>query len=177
MSDEGELHFTLGNAIIRNKFEGWIFIHQQKYLLFKLIEYNMLDYKSISIPMESGIRLSKEDSFISQEDQHLYSQIVGNLMHAIVNTRPDCAYTINSLAQYLNTPTETHVQTLKRTLQYVKGTLPYGICYKRSSQGALLHEYSNANWAGCKNPTMLSLGAAKNNNLLLFLPPNQSIWH
>lgn len=46
----------------------------------------MLDYKSISTSMESGIRLSKEDSFVSHKDQHLYSQIVGSLMHAIVNT-------------------------------------------------------------------------------------------
>ena len=151
MSDEGELHFTLGNAIIRNKSEGWTFIHQQKYLISKLTEYNMLDSKSISTPMESGIRLSKEDSFVSQEDQHLYSQIVGSLMHAIVNTRPDCAYTISSLAQHLSTPAETHIQTLKRTLRYVKGTLPYGICYKRSSQGAILHGYSDADWAGCKD--------------------------
>ena len=151
MSDEGELHFTLGNAIIRNKSEGWTFIHQQKYLISKLTEYNMLDYKSISTPMESGIRLSKEDSFVSQEDQHLYSQIVGSLMHAIVNTRPDCTYTISSLAQYLNTPANTHIQTLKRTLRYVKGTLPCGICYKRSSQGAILHGYSDADWAGYKD--------------------------
>ena len=66
-------------------------------------------------------------------------------MNAIANTRPECAYTISSLAQHLSTPAETHIQTLKRTLQdTVKSTLPYGICYKRSSQGAILHGYSDA---------------------------------
>ncbi|KAG0600943.1 hypothetical protein M758_11G072600, partial [Ceratodon purpureus] len=151
MSDEGELHFTLGNAILRNRSEGWTFIHQQKYLTSKLEEFNMLNSKSISTPMQSGLPISKEDSSISQEDQHLYSQIVGSLMHAIVNTRPDCAYTISTLAQYLSTPGESHVQTLKRTLRYIKGTLPYGICYKQSPQGAILHGYSDADWAGCKD--------------------------
>ena len=151
MSDEGELHFTLGNAIIRNRDEGWIIIHQQKYLISKLEEYNMLDCNPVSTPMQAGIRLSKDDSTPSPQDQHLYSQIVGSLMHAIVNTRPDCAYTISSLAQYLTNPTEYHIQTLKRTLRYIKGTLPYGICYQRSSKGDILHGYSDADWAGCKD--------------------------
>ena len=52
MSDEGELHFTLGNAIIRNRSEGWTFIHQQNYPISKLTEYNMSDCKSISTPRE-----------------------------------------------------------------------------------------------------------------------------
>jgi len=47
-------------------------------------------------PMQSRIHICKEGSILSQQYQHLYSQIVGSLMHAIVNTQPDCAYTINS---------------------------------------------------------------------------------
>lgn len=35
MSDEGELHFTLGNAIIRNKSEGWTFYSSAKISYFQ----------------------------------------------------------------------------------------------------------------------------------------------
>ena len=111
----------------------------------------MIDCNSISTLMQSEIHLSKEGSLLSPEDQHLYSQIVGSLMYAIVNTQPDCAYTISSLAQYLSTPTTSHIQTFKRTLRYVKGTLPYGICYTRSPQDAVLHGYSDADWVGYKD--------------------------
>jgi len=62
MTDEGELHYTLGNTIIRNRQEGWIMIHQQKYLLNKLLEFNMLNCNPISTPMQPGLRLSKEDT-------------------------------------------------------------------------------------------------------------------
>lgn len=72
-------------------------------------------------------------------------------MHAIVNTRPDCAYAISSLAQYLSTPADSHIYTLKRILRYVKGTLSFGIRYQKSPQGEILHGYSNAHWAGCKD--------------------------
>jgi len=70
--------------------------------------------------------------------------VVGSLMHAIVNTRPGCAYAINSLAQYLSNPSMTHVQALKRTLRYIKGTLSFGIKYQKSAQGDVLHGYSDA---------------------------------
>jgi len=91
--------------------------------------------------MQSELCLSKEDSQLSQEYQHLYPQIVGSLMHDIVNLRYDCAYTTSSLPQYLSTPAESHVQTLQHTLRYIKGTLPYRICYTKSPQGHFLHDY------------------------------------
>lgn len=68
-----------------------------------------------------------------------------------MNTRPDCAYTVNTLAQYLSTLVDSYIQTLKRTLRYIKGTLPCGICYKKSPQGHILHGYSHADWARCKD--------------------------
>lgn len=151
MLDEGDLHYTLGNAILRNRSEGWTIIHQQKYLTSKLKEYKMLDCDPINTPMQSGIHLYKEEFSLSQQDQHLYSQIVGRLMHATVNTKPDCVYTTSTLAQYLSAPSELHIQTLKRTLKYIKGSLPYGICYKKSPQGDVLHRYSNTDWVGCKD--------------------------
>lgn len=75
MSDEGEVHFTLGNAIVHNRVEGWTMIHKQKYLISKLKEYNMLDCKPITTPMQARIRLSKKDSTPSQQNQQLYPQI------------------------------------------------------------------------------------------------------
>lgn len=76
MSDEGDLRYTLGNAIIRNRIEGWTIIHEQEYLTSKLQQYNMLNCNSVSLPMQSRTHLSKEDLLSSKENQHLYSQIV-----------------------------------------------------------------------------------------------------
>lgn len=156
MSDEGEIHYTIGNAIIRNRQEGWLILHQQNYLTSKLQEFNMLNCNPLSTPMQSGVRLSKEDYPNTEETweitrQYPYSQIVGSLMHACVNSRPDCAYPVNSLAQYLTNPGPTHIQTLKRTMRYIKGTLSLGIKYQQSTNGNILHGYSDADWAGDKD--------------------------
>ena len=125
MSDEGEIHYILGNAIIRNRTQGWIILHQQKYLTNKLQEFNMLNCNPLSTPMQSGIRLSKDTNLPGSEEPYPNSQVVGSLMHAIVNSRPDCAYAVSSLAQYLSNPNISHIQTLKRTLRYIKGTLSF----------------------------------------------------
>lgn len=41
-----------------------------------------------------------------------------------------------------------HIQTLKRTMRYIKGTLTLGIRYQQSTNGNVLYGYSNADWAG-----------------------------
>lgn len=135
MTDDGELHYTLGNAIIRNRQERWLIIHQQQYIKSKLILYNMLNCNPLPTPMSPGIRLSKDTPDDEPDVETLspfpYSQMIGNLIHSTVNTRPDCAYTINSLAQYLSQPKKSHYQTLKRTMRYLKGNSSYGIKYQK----------------------------------------------
>ena len=70
------------------------------------------------------MRLSKEDYPLeSQISNSPYFHAVGSLMHAIVNSRPNLAYYVTSLAQYLSNLGEAHKQALKRTLRYIKGTL------------------------------------------------------
>lgn len=69
-------------------------------------------------------------------------------MHAQVNSRPDCAYTINGLTQYLCKQDIAHVQTLKRTMRYIKGTLLFGIKYQKLPYVNIRHGFSHADWAG-----------------------------
>lgn len=155
MTDDGELHYTLGNAIIRNRQEGCLIMHQEKYLLSKLKEYNMLTCNSLPTPMSPGLRLSKynpdDNHDVAMPNPFSYSQIVGSLIHATVNTRPDCAYTVGSLAQYLSDPKYSHFQTLKRVLRYLKGTSSYGIKYQRQTKAHDLQGFSDADWAGDKD--------------------------
>lgn len=60
MTDEGEIHYILENATLRNRLEAWSILHQQKYFTSKLEEYNMLNCNHSSTPMPSCLRLSKD---------------------------------------------------------------------------------------------------------------------
>jgi len=83
-------------------------------------------------------------------DIYPHSKIVGNLMHSIVNYQLDCAYVVNNLAQYFSNPGDTHIQALKHTMQYIKGTL-YCIKYHKYDFGQILHGFFYAVWVGDKN--------------------------
>ena len=193
MIDEGEINYILGNSIIRNRHEGWTILHQQKYLLDKFAEYHMSNCNSIRTPMQCGIKLSKDDSPSTTEERDLvssysYSQLVGSLMHAQVNSQPDCAYIINSLAQYLSNPGIIHVQTLKRTMCYIKVTLSYGIKYQKLPNGDILHGFLML--IGLEIKILVGQlqvivfywlvelfhGVAKSNKVLLYHQLNQNIW-
>jgi hypothetical protein len=113
--------------------------------------------------MPSGIWLIKEDCPITPEEQNLiqtypYSNIIGSLIYAIINSKPDCAYAVCSLAQYLSNPSNTHIQTLKRTLRYIKETFLFGIKYQKQDNGEILHGFSGADWAGDKDTRRSTFG-------------------
>jgi hypothetical protein len=104
MSDEGELHYTIGNDIIKNRTKRWIILHQTKYFTSKLEEFGMFKSNLINTPLLASVHLSKDDSPITKEKlvathDSPYSRVDGSLMHAIVNNRPNCSFVVNSLAQ------------------------------------------------------------------------------
>ncbi|XP_058192154.1 secreted RxLR effector protein 161-like [Rhododendron vialii] len=62
-------------------------------------------------------------------------------------TRPDIAYAVHLVSQFLSSPRTTHYDAVLRILRYVKGTLFYGLHYAAHSS-LELRAYSDADWAG-----------------------------
>ena len=61
-------------------------------------------------------------------------------------TRPDIAFAVNKVCQFMHSPTKDHLQAVKRILRYLKCTIHHGLLLQRSSSFAL-HAFSNADWA------------------------------
>jgi hypothetical protein len=77
----------------------------------------------------SGCKLTKnEDGKAS--DAKWYKQIVGSLMYMLA-TRPDLAYSVCLVARFMERPTKVHVAAVKRIMRYLKGSIGYGILYKK----------------------------------------------
>jgi hypothetical protein len=107
-------------------------------------------------PMESRINFSKNDYLESPIDKtqmssYPYSQPMGSLMHAIINSQPNCSFIISNLAQYMSNIGISHWQGIKQVLWYIKGTINTCIQYQRHDDGHILHEFSNADWVGDKD--------------------------
>ena len=71
--------------------------------------------------------------------------IIGSLMYAMNNTRPDIACAIGILSRFTSNPSFEHWRELSRVLRYLKYTMNYGLHYHCTS--SVLECYSDANWA------------------------------
>jgi hypothetical protein len=88
----------------------------------------------------------------------LYCQIVGKLMYAMVETRPDLVYTLSILGRFTAALDTYYIALAKRTLAYVKTTINYRLHYKRESGSITptLMDYVDSDYANsddCKSTT------------------------
>ncbi|XP_059075101.1 secreted RxLR effector protein 161-like [Cryptomeria japonica] len=114
----------------------------------------MQDCKAVSTPFQQNVKLSS-DSDATDFNGTVYRQMVGSLNY-LTTTRPDIAYSINILTQFMAKPLESHWKAAKRVLRYLQGTIDFGIVYT-NHLNVELTGYSNSDWAGdpddCKSTT------------------------
>ena len=142
--DLGPLSYFLGLEATTTS-EG-LFISQLKYARDILTRAQLLDSKPVNTPMVVSQHLSADGPLFS--DPTLYRSLVGALQYLTI-TRPDIAHAVNSVSQFLHSPTEDHFLAVKRILRYVKGTLHFGLTFHPSAAPGALVAYSDADWAGC----------------------------
>jgi hypothetical protein len=70
-------------------------------------------------------------------------------MYAALGTRPDIAYAVTALSQYLQNPGWTHWEEVKRVLRYLKGTKNYELKFGRNTEG--LEGFVDANWGNSED--------------------------
>ena len=143
MKELGELKHFLGLEVERTK-EG-LFLGQQKYAKDLLQRYGMLDCKPISTPMDPNVRL-QEDEGNDLEDMTMYRQLVGSLIYLTL-TRPDISYPVGVVSRYMSKPKKPHLDAVKHILRYVKGTINFGIMYKKTIDCQVMG-YCDADYAG-----------------------------
>ncbi|KAM1900185.1 hypothetical protein ACFX14_029161 [Malus domestica] len=142
MKDLGPLHYFLGMEIQRTPTA--MYLTQSKYILDLLKKTNMCDAKPLTTPATTGRKLSLfEGEPLS--DGTLFRSIVGALQYLLF-TRPDIAFAVNQVCQYMHSPTTTHWTAVKRILRYLKATPDHGIVYKPSS--LTLTAFADADYAG-----------------------------
>lgn len=127
LKDLGELDFFLGIQV-NNTCEG-LLLTQTKYIRDLLKKTKMLTAKDITTPMISSQHLSKHDA-CPLEDPYLYRSTVGALQYVTV-TRPELAFSVNKVCQFMQSPTDVHWRAVKRILRYLRGTMKFGLHLRR----------------------------------------------
>ncbi|KAJ4718927.1 Retrovirus-related Pol polyprotein from transposon TNT 1-94 [Melia azedarach] len=100
---------------------------------------------SYNTPMNSSQKLSKYEGSLFAEPS-LYRSLIAGLQY-ITLTRPDIAFAVNKLSQFLASPTLSHWQACKHFLRYLQATSDLGLQFVSSNRHKLT-AFCDANW-GC----------------------------
>lgn len=127
IKDLGLLHYFLGIQITRAATS--LFLSQTKYIKDLLVKSKMFEEKSYDTPCLPYHRLFKEDGE-PYSNTKLYRSIVGALQY-LTFTRPDIAFSVHQVCHFMQNLMVSHFTIVKHILQYLKGTIQFGISYTR----------------------------------------------
>ena len=152
IKDLSKLRYFLRTEVTRSDKE--IFISQKKYILDLLEETGMLGCKPADSPIEANHRLQAEvgDSI----DLERYQRLVGRLIY-LSHTRPDIAYAVSLVSQYMHDPRESHLEAVFRILRYLKSASGKGLLFSKAWP-PIKKTFTDADWIGSLNDRRLTFG-------------------
>ena len=122
-----------------------IFLSQRKYALDLLNETGMSACSPVSTPMEENLKLGMHPKQIPANKER-YQRLVGRLMY-LAHTRPDLAYALSVVSQFMHAPSEEHMNAVIRILRYLKSSPGKGIMFTKGDN-LDIEGYTDADWAG-----------------------------
>jgi len=121
---------------------------QRKYTLDLLSETGMLGCKPVDNPMEQNHKLFQRFS-ASCTDKGRYQKLSGKLIY-LSHTRPDIAYDVSVVSQFMHNPRQPHMDAMERISWYLKSSPGKGLLF--SKHGHLgVDGYIDVDWVGSAN--------------------------
>ena len=124
MKDMDEASFVLGVKILRDRSRKLLGLSQETYIRKALERFHMQDCKPIDTPVRKGDSLSSEvcpktQAKIKSMARVPYANAIGNLMYAMLCTRPDICFAVGLVSRFQNNPGPAHWKAVKRILRYL----------------------------------------------------------
>ena len=128
-----------------NQSSEGIFLSQGKYALDLLQETGMSGCQPVNTPIEEGLKLCVEPNQVST-NKGRYQRLVGRLMY-LAHTRPDLAYALSVVSQYMHNPRKQHMNVVMRILRYLKNAPGKGILFTKNVDHQSIKVYIDVDWA------------------------------
>ncbi|GJU77958.1 ribonuclease H-like domain-containing protein [Tanacetum coccineum] len=158
IKDLGKLKYFLGIKVLDTP-KG-ICLNQRKYCLELIDEFRLHVGKPSNLPMQPNISLTSEpgDTDPLLDNVTGYQKLIGKLIY-LTTTRPNIAYTVFCLSQFMHNPLKSHLKIALKVIMYLKGSPGKGINVIKGSASSIdLKAYSDADWARCANTRRSTTG-------------------
>ena len=106
-----------------------------------LTEVGMLVCKPVDTPIVQN-HILEEYSDQAPTDKRRYQRLVGKLMY-LSHTRPNIAYVVSIVSQFMHNPSEDHMDAVIRILRYSKSSLGEGLLFSKNGH-LRINSYTNA---------------------------------
>ncbi|CAI7913309.1 unnamed protein product [Closterium sp. NIES-54] len=135
----GDVSFYLGLHIERDVEKRCMRVHQRKYLEALAANFGQSE-GHVATPFPSGFKCVKgpEEESVGEEERRRFHSLVGSLMYAAVNTRPDVAFATEQLARVVQCPNEEQVAAGMRVAKYLGQTPTIGLQFSAAAQRAFV---------------------------------------
>ena len=150
MKDLGELKYFLGIEFCKS--ESGVVINQREYALELISEAGLAGAQPVFTPLECNIKLTSVEYNTSNVDPLFldvsrYQRMIGKLLY-LTNTRPDIAFAVQNLSQFMQQPKHSHWNATLRVINYIKRSTRLGLLMS-SHKDTKLTGFCDADWAAC----------------------------
>ncbi|GLB44027.1 hypothetical protein LshimejAT787_1502110 [Lyophyllum shimeji] len=150
--DLGPISWLFGVGITRDIDKRTITVGQQAYIKQIVAGFKLESARTTVTPMDlernanySPISPSVSSILLTPAEKTTYREMIGSLKYVTVMTRPDIAFAVSTLSQYLDPPYMTHLTAVKWIFRYLNGTKSMKLIL--GSADVKSSGYSDADWA------------------------------
>ena len=142
MKNQGELRYFIGMELARSK-RGLV-ISQRKYIFLIYLKKQVWVVTNLQLHQLMQIKKLDKVKNGTTIDVSQYQRLVGRLIY-VSQARPDIAFTVSMISQFLHIPLNMHLDAAHRILRYLKSYLGRGLFLKKNNDRRI-EVSTKANW-------------------------------
>ena len=152
ISNLGELTWYLGVWVHQDQNVRTIAINQQSYIKGMLEKFWLTSAKPVSTPMDPGTKSLNEQYLLTPMQLVKmcgvpYSEAIGSVLWPVMILRPDCAFAVSTLAQFIQNPAQAYWEAVKRVMVYLGTTCTLWLTFSvKWTTKSITWGYCNMDW-------------------------------